>query len=79
MRRFDGKVALISGAGSGIGRAAALLFAAEGAAVGVIDIDPAGGGQTLELVKKQGGEAALLPVDVTSAADVSRGIEKIES
>ena len=79
MRRFGGKVALISGAGSGIGRAAALLFAAEGAAVGVIDIDPAGGGQTLELVKKQGGEAALLPVDVTSAADVSRAIEKIES
>jgi dihydroanticapsin dehydrogenase len=79
MRRFIGKVALISGAGSGIGRAAALLFAAEGAVVGVIDIDPAGGGQTLELINSQGGEGALLPVDVTSAAKVCRAIEKIES
>lgn len=79
MKRFTGKVALVSGAGSGIGRAAALLFAAEGAVVGIIDIDPAGGGQTLEMINSHGGEAALLPVDVTSAADVSRVIEKIES
>jgi NAD(P)-dependent dehydrogenase (short-subunit alcohol dehydrogenase family) len=79
MTRFTGKVALVSGAGSGIGRAAALLFAAEGAAVGVIDIDPASGRKTLEMINGRGGKGILLPVDVTSAADVSRAIEKIES
>jgi len=79
MKRYTGKVALVSGAGSGIGRAAALLFAAEGAAVGLLDIDPAGGGKTLEMINSRGGKAALLSGDVTSAADVSRVIEQIES
>jgi NAD(P)-dependent dehydrogenase (short-subunit alcohol dehydrogenase family) len=78
MRRFTGKVALVTGAGSGIGRAAALLFAEEGAAVGLIDIDAAGAGETLELVNREGGEALLLQADITSAAEVSKAIEQIE-
>ncbi|UCF99939.1 MAG: SDR family oxidoreductase [Spirochaetaceae bacterium] len=77
MRRFSGQVALVTGAGSGIGRAAALLFAAEEASVGLIDIDPAGIRVTLELINSQGGRAAFLPGDVTSQADISRAIEKI--
>jgi len=77
MRPFSGKVALVTGAGSGIGRAAARLFAAEGASVGLIDIDPAGIRQTLELIGNQGGQSTLLPADVTSAADISRAIEEI--
>ena len=76
MMRFRGKVALVTGAGSGIGRAATLLFAAEGAAVGLMDIDPAGIRETLELINKQGGQATLLPADVTSQGDISRSIEK---
>ena len=79
MMRFAGKVALVTGAGSGIGRATALAFAAEGAAVGVIDIDPSGGRKTLEMINGNGGKATLFAVDVASAADVPRAIEKIES
>ena len=77
MRRFTEKVAIVTGAGSGIGRAAALLFAAEGAAVGIIDVDAAGGRETLRLIDAQGGQGAFHPADVTLAEDISRAIEEI--
>lgn len=70
MGRLNGKVALITGAASGIGRAAALLFAAEGARVAVADMAAAGGQETVDLIKKAGGEARFLRVDVTSASEV---------
>lgn len=65
-----GKVALVTGAGSGIGRATALRLAAEGAAVVVDDIDEAGGRETVVLITTSGGRAAFVRGDVANEADV---------
>jgi len=66
--RLDGKVALISGTGRGMGRAAALEFAAEGAAVFGCDLNEAASDETVALVKEAGGTMeALAPVDLSSA------------
>lgn len=67
---FKGKVALITGAGNGIGRAAALGFAKRGAKVVVVDRDVQGGEATADIIRQQGGEAIFVPADVTKAADV---------
>jgi NAD(P)-dependent dehydrogenase (short-subunit alcohol dehydrogenase family) len=67
---FGGKVALVTGAGLGLGRASALAFAREGARVIVADIDEANGRGTVDAIKKAGGEAKFLRVDVSKAADV---------
>jgi NAD(P)-dependent dehydrogenase (short-subunit alcohol dehydrogenase family) len=67
---FDGKVALITGAGNGIGRAAALAFATRGAKVVVIDRDAAGAERTAATIQQQGGEARWHVADVTKSADV---------
>ena len=67
--RLAGKVVLITGAGSGIGREAALLFGREGAAVCAVDRDSAAVAETATLVDKQGGRAVAFPADVTSAGD----------
>jgi NAD(P)-dependent dehydrogenase (short-subunit alcohol dehydrogenase family) len=68
--RLANKVALITGAGSGIGRMAALRFAAEGARVVVADFAEAGGRATVEQIRGHGGEADFTPVDVAKAAQV---------
>jgi NAD(P)-dependent dehydrogenase (short-subunit alcohol dehydrogenase family) len=65
-----GKVALITGAGSGIGRATALALAREGASVVVADMDRAGGADTLGLVEEAGSSAAFIQTDVTIPADI---------
>ncbi|MFC5449433.1 SDR family NAD(P)-dependent oxidoreductase [Paenibacillus aestuarii] len=63
--RLQGKVALITGSGSGIGRAAAALFAREGASVIVNDVDETTGQQTVEQIAALGGQAAFIQADVT--------------
>jgi NAD(P)-dependent dehydrogenase (short-subunit alcohol dehydrogenase family) len=67
--RLADKVALITGAGAGIGRATALLFGQEGAKVVVQDLDPATAQETAKLLTQAGGEAVSIGGDVTSNAD----------
>ncbi len=74
--QLDGKVALVTGAGSGIGRASALTCAREGAKVMVADIVVEGGEETVQLVKNTGGEASFIKVDVSKAADVEAMVNK---
>ncbi len=73
--KLKGKIALITGAGSGMGRASALLFSKEGAKISVVDIDRKGGEQAVELIKQKGQEAIFMQADVTKASDVERMIK----
>ena len=75
--QLDGKVALITGAGSGIGRASALAFAREGAKVAVADIVVEGGEETVRMVKEAGGEAFFIKVDVANAAEVEAMVNAV--
>jgi NAD(P)-dependent dehydrogenase (short-subunit alcohol dehydrogenase family) len=68
---FTGKVALITGAANGIGRASALAFAKSGAKVVVVDRDRAGGEATAGIIRQQGGEAIFVAADVTKSAEVA--------
>ena len=67
---FEGKVALVTGAGGGIGRATALAFAREGARVVASDIEGAGGEETARLVERAGGAALHIACDVTRPGEV---------
>ncbi len=76
--RLSNKVALITGAGSGIGREAALRFAKEGAKVVVVDINSTTGQETVAFIKAAGGEAAFTRADVSKAAEAKAMIDFAE-
>jgi 3-oxoacyl-[acyl-carrier protein] reductase len=74
--RLKDRTTLITGAAMGFGRAAALLFAKEGARVTVSDVDDTLGRETVETIKKAGGEAIFVHTDVTKASDAERAVKK---
>jgi NAD(P)-dependent dehydrogenase (short-subunit alcohol dehydrogenase family) len=73
------RVALVTGAASGIGRASALAFAAAGAAVAVSDVDEEGGRQTAALIAGEGGRARFISADISAEPQVSALIEQTVS
>ena len=75
MGRLKGKVALITGAGSGFGRATAILFIKEGAKMVVADYVAEGGEETVRMIKEAGGEAIFVLADVSKTEDVKRMIK----
>ena len=74
---FDGKVVLVTGGGSGLGRAAVLLLAGAGARVAVADLDEAMGAETVAKVREAGGEAEFVRTDVTREADVAALVSRV--
>ncbi|MEU4311030.1 SDR family NAD(P)-dependent oxidoreductase [Nocardia sp. NPDC024068] len=74
--KLQDKVAIITGGGSGLGRQSAQLFAAEGAKIGVVDIDPERAKDTVELVREQGGTAVALVADVSKKAEISEAVAR---
>ena len=74
--KLEGRVAVVTGGGSGIGAAAALAFAREGARVVVTDVNEAGAKVVLEQIEKAGGQGLALRADVTQAADTQAIVER---
>ena len=75
-RNFENKVALVTGAGSGIGQAAAVLYAEQGASVIVSDINEKGGQETVNIITKAGGKASFVKVDVSIAEECRKLIDE---
>jgi NAD(P)-dependent dehydrogenase (short-subunit alcohol dehydrogenase family) len=69
--KLEDKVALITGAGSGLGRASAILFASEGASIGVADINLDSAEETANEIRRAGGRALALQVDVSNGSRLS--------
>ncbi len=78
MGRLDSKIALVTGAGAGLGRAIAETFAGEGAHVFVTDLDPESANDVAEAIRQSGGSSTGLGVDVTKSDDISAVLEAIK-
>ena len=74
--RLKGKIAIITGAGMGMGREASLLFAAEGAKIVVFDLNKKAGNETVKLIEKAGGKAIFVSGDVSKEDDVKKAVKK---
>ena len=74
--KIEGKVALVTGGGSGLGQATALAFAKHGAKVVVADINVEGGNETIRLIKEAGGDAIFVKCDVSKAIEVETMVNK---
>ena len=75
-KRFDGQSVIVTGAGSGIGRATVIAFAAEGARLIVCDVNDTEGEETVALARKQGAPAEFQHCDVARASDCARMVER---
>jgi meso-butanediol dehydrogenase/(S,S)-butanediol dehydrogenase/diacetyl reductase len=76
MGKLEGKIAIVTGAGSGFGRATSVLFAKEGAKVVAVDIAPEPGEKTVNLIQGNGGEATFVRADVAKTEEVKKMVKK---
>src|SRR5689334_22430154 len=76
---LDGRTALVTGGGSGIGQAIALGIAQQGGAVGIVDLPGEGPDETLHLLHAAGVKAIFAPADVTNAEQLEEAVSKIET
>ena len=77
MRRLEGKLAVVTGAANGIGRATALRFVSEGANIAILDLDEKGLEDTAEAARKAGGKALAIAVDCTDESIVAQAFRRI--
>ena len=75
--KFEGKVAIVTGAGQGIGRGIALKLAQEGASVAIADLNPETANQVANEIKKMGRKAIAVQTDVTSSASVNQMVQQV--
>ena len=78
MGLLEGRVAIVTGAGSGIGKATALRMSQEGAKMVVVDIVPDAGQETLATIKERGAEGIFIETDVTNYAQVERMVDTVK-
>jgi NAD(P)-dependent dehydrogenase (short-subunit alcohol dehydrogenase family) len=75
-KQMTGKVAIVTGGSAGMGQAASLAFAREGTKVVVADLNEAGGSETVERIRRNGGDAVFIKTDVTQASNVKAMVDK---